>query len=402
MKVITFLGVGTYERVTYVWNNRTHTTELFPEALGIWLQKDITEMLVLLTEAAKHSKNWERLRARLAGTMVLHPQDSPSGQNETELWKIFDKLTTSLSAGDDIVFDITHAFRSIPILALLAVTFLRTAQAVKIKHLLYGAYDAREQGTNRAPVFDLTPFLNLLEWVPATDQFIRTGNGQALAELLPKDPQPLQELGDSIKVIADGLQLLRPMHVMHEAAQLCHRIAAAAPTIGSTVPPFATLLGRVREAYGRFGLTNPTDRNNAKIFLQQQLSMVEWYADKGQIVHALSLAREWLPSLLCYHFGLDPMEKANRDEMELLLNGGTVKDSRGNIVNESPHLSAWPGVPAGKRLRALWGSELKLANLRNDVLHAGFRKNPQDPNAIIELTKKVISELRTIAAEWQL
>lgn len=401
MKVITFLGVSTYERVTYVWNNRTHTTEFFPEALGIWLQQDITGMLVLLTEAAKRSRNWERLQARLAGRVMLTPQDIPSGQNEKELWEIFDKLTTSLSAGEDIIFDITHAFRSIPILSLLAVTFLRTARAVKMRHLLYGAYDAREQKTNRAPVFDLTPFLSLLEWVPATDQFIRTGSGQTLAELLPKDPQPVRELGDNIKAIADGLHLLRPMHVMHEAAQLSHRIAAASSTIERTIPPFAALLERVQEAYGFLGLTNPTEHSNAKICLQRQLRMVEWYANKGQIVHAVCLAREWLPSLLCYYFGLDPMKDVNRDEMELLLNGGTKKDSSGNI-RESPYLLAWLGVPAGKRLRALWGGGLNLAKLRNDILHAGFRKNPKDPSVIVELTQKVISELRAIAAEWQL
>jgi CRISPR-associated Csx2 family protein len=399
MKVITFLGVAAYDRVTYVWNNRSYTTELFPEALGIWLQQDITEMLVLLTEAAKSSKNWDRLQARLTGKVVLNPQDIPSGRNEEELWQIFNKLTTSLSAGDEIVLDITRAFRSIPILALLAVNFLRTAQSLEMKHLLYGAFDARENATGRAPVFDLTPFLSLLEWVTATAQFIRTGNGQALAELLPDAPQPLQDLRASIRAIAEGLHLLRPLHVIEEAAQLSNRIAGASPTIGQTVPPLATLLGRVQDAYGSFGLTDPADySHNARACLQQQLRMVEWYANKGQIVHVLSLARQWLPSLLCYRFGLDPMEPANREDMELLLRGGTDKDSG----RESRYLSEWASVPSGKRLRALWGGGLNLANLRNDVLHAGFLRHPKNAGTIVALTQEVVGELRAIAAQWQL
>lgn len=345
----------------------------------------------------------EKLQGRLAGKVKLNPQDIPSGQNEGELWKIFETLTTLLSTGDEIILDITHAFRSIPILALLAVTFLRTAQAVQIKHLLYGAHEAREKGTNRAPVFDLTPFLSLLAWVPATDQFVRTGNGQALADLVPEGPQPLQELGASIKAISEGLHLLRPMRVMDEAAQLSHRIAAAAPTIGQTVPPLAPLLGRIQDAYGGFALATPTDHDHVKASLQQQLNMVEWYYAKGQIVHAICLAREWLPSLLCYHFRLDPMEHANRDDMELLLLGGITKDrSSGNIVRESPYLPAWPDVPAGKRLQSLWTGGLNLTHLRNDLLHAGFRKNPKDVSTVVEETKKVISELRAIAAEWEL
>lgn len=72
MKVITCLGVGPYDRVTYVWHNRTHTTELFPEALGIWLREDITEMLVLLTDAARRSVPWRNLQVRLAGKVQLN------------------------------------------------------------------------------------------------------------------------------------------------------------------------------------------------------------------------------------------------------------------------------------------------------------------------------------------
>lgn len=398
MKVITFLGVDPYDKVTYDWDNHTHTTDLFPEALGIWLQQDMSEMLVLLTKEAKNSRNWERLQARLNGKVMLNPQDIPSGKNQEELWAIFNKLTTSLSFGDEIVFDITHAFRSIPFLALLAVAFLRTTQSVHMQHLLYGAYDARDKKTKRVPVFDLKPFLVSLEWITAADQFVHTGNGQRLAELVPDSLQPLRDLRDNIKDIADGLHLLRPMQVMHEAAQLSQRTAAAAPIIEQTVPSFATLLGRVQDAYSRFGLMDPTDHHNAKLSLRQQLSMVEWYTEHGQIVQALSLAREWLPSLLCYHFGLDPMEGKNRADMELLLGGG--KDSRsGNI---SPRLSEWPDVRTGERLRKLWGGGLNLANLRNDVLHAGFRKKPRDTSTVVEETEKVLCELRAIATEWNL
>jgi hypothetical protein len=43
-----------------------------------------------------------------------------------------------------------------------------------------------------------------------------------------------------------------------------------------------------------------------------------------------------------------------------------------------------------------------LAKLRNDVLHAGFRKNPKNAAAIVKLTQEVIRELRAVAVEWQL
>ena len=127
--------------------------------------------------------------------------------------------------------------------------------------------------------------------------------------------------------------------------------------------------------------------------------MVQWYAEKGQVAHALSLAREWLPSLLCMYFDDDPMEDSIRGDMELLLNGGKLKDKNGNIIKESPRFADWPSGPGWSKLRPLWNN---LANLRNDVLHAGFRKNPKDMTTIIESTKKVIEQLQKIATELKL
>lgn len=132
--------------------------------------------------------------------------------------------------------------------------------------------------------------------------------------------------------------------------------------------------------------------------------MVKWYAAKGQTVQALSLAREWLPSLLCYRFQLDPLDKANRDEMELLLSGGKIKDKEGNTIRESLYLEQWSNIPKKQKklLNNLWGDDFNLANLRNDVLHSGFRKNPKKAENILEQTRKIIEELKAVAAEWKL
>ena len=54
---------------------------------------------------------------------------------------------------------------------------------VQIEGLIYGAFDAKTN-ENKTPIFDLLPIVSLLEWTTATDQFIKTGNGQALASLL--------------------------------------------------------------------------------------------------------------------------------------------------------------------------------------------------------------------------
>ena len=42
----------------------------------------------------------------------------PKGQSEQEIWEIFQIVYDRLKSGDEVIFDITHAFRSIPMLAI--------------------------------------------------------------------------------------------------------------------------------------------------------------------------------------------------------------------------------------------------------------------------------------------
>jgi CRISPR-associated DxTHG motif protein len=42
--------------------------------------------------------------------------DIPEGRSEQELWEIFDRVASAVDEGDTILLDITHAFRSIPMI----------------------------------------------------------------------------------------------------------------------------------------------------------------------------------------------------------------------------------------------------------------------------------------------
>lgn len=414
MKIISFLGFTKYQETKYLspTGSEPVTTPFFQEALVEFYHPET--LYVLLTQTVETSiprgaseSNWEALQKRLNGKVNLQAiKNIPERNSPEDVWSIFQQVTNCLQDGDSVIFDITHSFRSVPVVALIAVSYLRVVRQVKIEGLLYGAFEAQNKETNETPTFDLLPIVSLLEWTTATDQFIKTGNGEALASLLHSSNSETENLATSIKGIAQGLQLLRPMDVMRESALLPDRIKEATPIVSQSVPPFESLLERVEKDYGTFGLANPEDyTTNSKFSLIRQLKMIEWYAEKGQTVQALSLAREWLPSLLCYHFELDPqIDRPNRDEMELLLKGGKIKGADDNTIRESIYLEQWSKIPnkIRKQLNNLWGGQFNLANLRNDALHAGFRKNPKGAEEIVQQTQQIIEELNAIAIEWKL
>ena len=417
LKIISFLGNRKYEEATYLHpdpNNLTKVvTPFYQEALVEFYQPKT--LYILLTKSVEteppkgaSESNWQALQKRLAGQVELQPiTNIPENSTPNSIWSIFNQITEYIKPKDNVIFDITYGFRYIPIVALLAVSYLRVVRQVNIKGLLYGAFDAKNQA-NETPSFDLLPVVSLLDWTTATDQFIKTGNGEALADLLKNNQasnQSTEKLADNISNISRGLQMLRPMDIMSASAKLPEAIAEATPTISQEIPPFATLLQRVDADYSKFGLANPQqDRNSSKASLVKQLQMVEWYLEKNEIVQALSLAREWLPSLLCYHFELDMLNQNSRDEMELLLHGGKLKDREGNTIRESKYLVQWEALAKKTRkpLNKLWGGEYDLANLRNDVLHAGYRKNSRDAEKILQQTQEILNQLKAIASEWEI
>lgn len=417
LKIISFLGWSNYTEVNYLHPNYNNNqikvlTPFYQEALVEFYKPKtlyvlLTKKVELTPPKGATESNWQALQKRLAEKVELHPIKNVSEElTPNAIWSIFNLITDFIEPKDRVIFDITNGFRSIPIVALLAISYLRVVRQVEIEALLYGALKYPSQEGEETPSYDLLPIVSLLDWTTATNQFIKTGNGEALADLLKNNQaanETTEKLANNINTISRGLQMLRPMDVMTASAQLPEDIKKATFTISQEIPPFATLLKRVEVDYSKFGLVNPQQKDNAKASLVKQLQMVGWYIEKKEIVQALSIAREWLPSLLCYHFKLDLLEKKDRDEMELLL-GGTIKDSKGNTIRKSKYLAQWEVLPEKTRkpLNKLWGGDYNLANLRNDVAHAGYRKNPRDAEKILQQTTEVLKQLIAIAKEWDI
>jgi CRISPR-associated DxTHG motif protein len=145
MKLITFLGTTDYEEVEYRWHDLSKPTKFVQEALVRWLQPETT--CVLLTERAR-AEQWQKLRSLLEKHTEIMEINIPDGKKEAELWRIFTAISNAVHEGDEIAFDITHGFRSLPMIALLTIAYLKQVKGVKVQHVVYGVY---EKGKHEAP-----------------------------------------------------------------------------------------------------------------------------------------------------------------------------------------------------------------------------------------------------------
>lgn len=252
-QIITFLGLQA-KRTRYSFEGANYDGEVFAEALHQFCNYD--SMLVCVTSEAK--KKTFPILEKLEDKRI-QAIEIPNGETTEEMWDTFKAITDRVNENDLVIFDITHGLRSLPFLVFLFAAYLKAAKNVTIEAVYYGAWELGASNNGIAPVIDLSEFVLMIDWITATDQFIKTGNGQSLANLLLNGNTASQELASGVNGISQGLQLLRPMDVLEKSALLPKLIAKAAPTLSQSELPFVALLDRVEKDYGKFGLVNPIE-----------------------------------------------------------------------------------------------------------------------------------------------
>ena len=378
MKAISFLGYTkpdqSYRPTTYVYNGQECHTPFMAEATARLFQHEISELLVLVTAEA-FTQNYADLAAAIGDAVPVRPVHIPSGRDESELWAMFGILSDNIQAGDQIIFDITNGFRSLPVLALLATSFVRVARGATVERMIYGAFDAQDKATNRTPVFDLTPFVRLLDWTAATDAFLKYGRADDLAALAAPDP-----IAGQLRAMSEALQTSRPAETMEAALGLDASVAATRTTATPAQQPFTLLLDRISTEYSGFGLRKPREARNAADVLDRQLAVINWYVAKGLYVQAMTSAREWMVSLVVFRTGGDLFAKGQRGDAERLLNDHPKSPS-----SLDPAL-----VPHLDDLRALWRD---ARDVRNSLAHGGMLHDAPRARTVIERVPRVCGRL---------
>jgi len=404
MKAISFLGPTDYKTVTYTYRDQEFTTRLFPEALFHFFP-DLQQLYVFATPTVQSHPNLAQLRERVPpDRLTVVP--IPEGHTEEELWDIFSALTEVVAEREEVVFDITHSFRSIPFLTFLAAAYLRAARRARIRAVVYGAYDARpKDDPGPRPVFDLTPFVSLLDWLAATNQFIHTGDAQYLARLLRQEGEArrsgaLKHAGETLEPFSLAVMLCRPLEVMRDAGRMENMLKRAAGVMAQWARPFTVMADRIQAEYGKYNLPDPI--GDVAASLRHQLSIIRWYAEHGQIIQAVTLAREWVVTAVGMQLqGSFILATDEREKIERGLSGlcrvaqGRSFPCELNEVGRA--LQSWPEAQA---IRDLWN---QLSTVRNDLDHAGMKPGPMKAAILRRTTQEeILPALEALARQWGL
>lgn len=151
------------------------------DVLALWQQaQDETVNEALL--ASFEQMLSEKLGIACCLRVISYARDEP------EQAALLARLAEWVSKGDELVLDVTHGLRHLPMLMLAAAHYLERVRGVKVQDIYYGALEMSARSDNSSlietPVLSLKGMLRLLDWVQALAADASSGNYGVFQPLL--------------------------------------------------------------------------------------------------------------------------------------------------------------------------------------------------------------------------
>lgn len=400
---ISVLGTGFYGECQYQSEGFTSSSTRFIQTATLekigakdWNKDDV--IYILLTEQARQI-NWTPEKEVRMNRIIqkeetyyglekeikamnlpcqLYGVGIPDGKDEKEIWEMFSTVFELLKEGDELHFDLTHAFRFLPMLMLVMGNYARFLRNTQVQEMVYGNYEARDSGTNIAPIIDLLPLVSLQEWSYAAGQYMDSGNAKALENI----SRPI--LNSIVKATQGGDKVAKNTSTLIKF-------------LGSVVDEMRNCRGRVlyegksiRVLKDRFKDLSETSLRALNPILERMrqdfdelkgnkevangYSAAKWCFDKGLYQQSITLLMEAVVTFFClrHEFPIYKKKKEDTDYRKL------VSDTLGIISGKEKLTEDYREVFEILSKDELCTQKLAkqfiaLGDDRNDYNHAGMR-----------------------------
>jgi len=385
MRLISFLGTGNYGETTYSFEEQTCRTRYVAHALASFTKPNEIRLIATDEAWSQHGNALVQVLSD-SGNPVPERVSVPTGGESQQLWQMFGAIVEVIrTSSSPILFDITHGFRMQPFFAAACIQYVQSVlpNPPQIR-VVYGEYRPGENTIS--PIWELTPFLEVLEWSRNLMMFLRTGQAddvveptQALGRELSRQwamsgrqgPQPqLRTLAEALRAFSDDFTTIRTGSLLigtQATAQRLHdTINQAEQEVAQHLPALANILDQVCD------MVAPLRTNEARLSSragqQALIKLARLYQKMGRYSEAISILREGWITLgapqNCDHPGTEEFRDDWRTRVQENIWSLQVRQSR------------------------------TVSEMRNDIQHAGFKQQPHDRDWFER-------QLNTLLDEWQ-
>jgi len=433
---ISFLGTNDYLECSYKYQNTIVKNVRFVQEATIKLNCtnwSTDDRVIIFTTDDSFSKNWkdnghrdsgtgrtkdrvgleQRIRSMDLGCQWYNVQIK-DGKTESEIWHIFSTVFEQINQNDEIIFDITHAFRSIPMLATIILNYARIIKDISLQGWFYGAMEAvgslkdvKKMPVEKRiiPIFDLTSFDRLTEWSNGIDQFLTSGNASKVSQLALKSTvrilsetkgkdrsqNKIKGFAKALDKFTKTLSTCRGLDISDDVIRLkqniedCRKIELSSPLN----KPLQPLFEKVEIQLAKF----------EKSSVKDGIQAAKWCLDHNLIQQGYTILQETLITYFVSMIGEDPENFENRNRNRTIANQAVTiflekksektwfKESACNKDMTKRFLNIYKkNKNLVKRYRDLTGS-------RNDINHCGFNDHPAKVKTLEKNLEKFISNI---------
>lgn len=345
---MTVVGMGGYDEATYRIGDNEYTNRSIQKALLTYFKdtgREFDKIVFLLTEKAREN-NWEKVKYTERkkaddGSELKIPHEEEGlrsfseklfpgkavdkniadGVNDNDFLSIFQQIYESMDENDEITFDVTNGFRSIPFLFYPVISYAKELKNITIDNIYYGPY---VRGINPTVILDLQKYGEILDWANAAHIFRISGNAKEILQLSQKRYNGLEEK-DSF---GESQQASKWLSSLTEALLTC-RGDDSKESISKSARKLFQSRGKMESSsrnkeYMLFdellkhALDSVSEFNKDMNHYELGMHTAEWCIERGLVQQAYTALREAHISYLCYAFGDN--------------NAALDKDFRGKVI----------------------------------------------------------------------
>ncbi|MCQ2211583.1 MAG: TIGR02221 family CRISPR-associated protein [Paludibacteraceae bacterium] len=322
---ISFLGTNNYVQTYYqIKEHKSNPVRFIQEALLDmpdieWSESD--KIIIFYTKDS-YNANWldngqqraEDAIEKIGLNSILSKKpykdivegvEIKEGFSEEDIWDIFNVVYNKIEENDEIYFDVTHAFRSIPMFSTILFNFAKFLKGAELKKVYYGAFEKLGPAfkvkslpleERVAPIIDLSNIIRLQELTGAADALVNYGKIKGVrGSILPsvkKDPMKsiIDQLRNGVAKMESHIITNRQSELMDISfigkikSQIEDLIKA--PTTGL---PEKEVLKKLSDKLAMFSENDSEANIKASIY---------WAIEYDMIPQAYTLGQEYILSLL--------------------------------------------------------------------------------------------------------
>ena len=275
------------------------------------------------------------------------------GIDENELWNNFSillEMSRMFENGDEVYLDITHAFRSLPMISFVMTEFASQVSDIdfRLSGIYYGMFEYSKDPKNReqtTPIVDISIIYELHRWIRAIDAMKNYGNLDPLVKLLDTGSKEEKEVEKVFVQLNNNIKIANLASIKQFVSTASSKINALKRSDNRIVK----LLSKDIEDF--------VQRLNKEKMSDFQFELAKWFYDNKQYAMSYMALAEAVVTKTCEYKGYDSEKEEGRKEAkshidtpydsyfsatkkvrgEVITNEGSISDVRNNIAHQLPN-----------------------------------------------------------------